>query len=85
LTRHFRADTASWLPLRADYDLTTLATRRGLTDQAFALLERAIDERAPSALEILLDLSFDVLHGDPRWPVLLARKPFAGMPAAAKL
>lgn len=66
------------------YVLAIFATRRGRPDQAFALLERARDERDPSALQIPHDPSFDGLHGDPRWAALLARKPFGPAPAAAR-
>jgi len=55
------------------YVLAIVATRAKRRDAAFALLERAIDERDPSALEISYDISFADLHADPQWPRLLAR------------
>ena len=53
------------------------ATRRGHTDLAFELLERAYEERDPYVPQIPQEPSFDALHADPRWRILLARKPFA--------
>ena len=58
------------------YVLAIFATRCGRAAEAFALLERALVERDPSALQIPLDPSFDALHRDARWAALLARAPF---------
>lgn len=58
------------------YLLAIFATRRGRADEAFALLERAVRERDPSALQIPLDPSFADLHRDVRWSTLLACAPF---------
>lgn len=55
------------------YVLAIVATQCGRHADAFALLERADAERDPSALEMVADLSFRALHGDPRWPPLAAR------------
>ena len=55
------------------YALALAATHAGRRDEAFALLERADDERDPSALQIPFDLSFRALHEDARWPTLVAR------------
>ena len=55
------------------YALALAATHSGRPDDAFALLERANDERDPSALQIPFDVSFHALHEDPRWPALVAR------------
>jgi Tfp pilus assembly protein PilF len=59
------------------YLLAIYATRRGRTDEAFALLARACAERDPLALQIPLDPSFEALQRDARWSALLARRPFA--------
>ena len=53
--------------------LAIFETRRGRPNTAFALLERAQDERDPSAMQIGRDLSFEDLRSDPRWPALLRR------------
>ena len=55
------------------YALALAATHAGRRDEAFALLERADDERDPSALQIPFDVSFRALHEDARWPALVAR------------
>ncbi|MCE9657978.1 MAG: tetratricopeptide repeat protein [Burkholderiales bacterium] len=55
------------------YVLAVVEARAGRADAAFALLERADDERDPSALLIPHDVSFDNLHADPRWPALAAK------------
>lgn len=66
------------------YLLAIFATRRGQADRAFALLQRALEERDPSAMQIPIDSSFADLHGDARWSEMLARKPFGpGRLAAA--
>ena len=54
------------------YVLAIVATHSGHRDDAFAMLERACSERDPSALEMAFDVSFRALHGDPRWPALIA-------------
>lgn len=53
--------------------LAIFETRRGRPDAAFALLERAQNERDPCAIQIGGDPSFADLHADPRWPALLSR------------
>lgn len=55
------------------YALAIFEGRRGRPDRAFALLERALDERDPCAMQIGIDPSFADLHADPRWPALLRR------------
>ena len=52
------------------------ATRRGQAGEAFALLERAVRERDPQAMQIPFDPSFEGLHADARWAALLAAPPF---------
>ena len=59
--------------LISPYVLAVVEARAGRIDTAFALLERANDERDPSALLIPLDVSFINLHADPRWPKLAAK------------
>ena len=58
------------------YVLAIYETRRGRRDAAFALLERALHERDPHAMQIPQDPSFTGLHGDARWAALVAGKPF---------
>ena len=56
--------------------LAMFETRRGRFDNAFALIERALRERDPHAMQTPIDPSFEDLHADPRWAALLAAKPF---------
>lgn len=49
-------------------------TRRGNPDRAFALLERAVRERDPSAVQIPLEPHFAALRGDARWAAYAARR-----------
>lgn len=58
--------------LLSPYVLAIYATRRGRPDEAFALLERALRERDPNAMQIGHDPSFQALSADPRWPALVA-------------
>jgi len=58
--------------LISPYVLAICATRSCRHDEAFALLERALSERDPNAVQIVFDTSFDDLHADPRWPALAA-------------
>ncbi len=58
--------------LVSPYVQAIFAGRRGRPDAAFALLERALRECDPNAMQIGHDPSFDSLHGDPRWPALVA-------------
>lgn len=85
--RHEEADAqlAQTLQRFADRPISPLllaifATRRGRVDEAFTLLDRALIEGDPSALQMPLDPSFDDLHGDPRWNALLARLAVARRP-----
>jgi len=58
--------------LVSPYVLAIAATHCRRHDDAFALLARADTERDPSALEMAHDVSFRALHGDRRWPALVA-------------
>jgi hypothetical protein len=42
-------------------------------DNAFAWLEKTIDEREPAALQLKIDPQSDSLRSDPRYPTLLKR------------
>lgn len=55
------------------YVLAIFSARRGHIDDAFARLDRALAEFDPNALQIEHDPSFEDLHGDARWPLLLQR------------
>ena len=57
----------------SSYVLAIFATRCGRTDQAFALLDRAVAGFDPNALQFELDPSFEDLRSDPRWGSLLQR------------
>ena len=57
--------------------LAMFETRRGRFDNAFALIERALRERDPHAMQTPYDPSFGNLHADPRWAALVAGKPFS--------
>ena len=63
--------------LLSPYVLAIFETRCGRFDAAFALIERALRERDPHAMQIPVDPSFDDLHADPRWAPLVAGKPFS--------
>ena len=54
------------------YVRAIFAARCQRFDEAFVQLERAMQERDPSAVQIPYDLSFEALHGDARWPALTA-------------
>ncbi len=58
--------------LISPYVLAIYATRRGRSDEAFRLLERALGERDPNAMQIAVDPCFHSLHADPRWHALKA-------------
>lgn len=45
----------------------------GNTDEAFALLNRGLDQREPSLIENWVDPSFEPLRSDPRWAQFLTR------------
>jgi Tfp pilus assembly protein PilF len=55
------------------YVCSLFAVWRGRPDDAFAVLERALDERDPQAVLLATDPSFRPLHRDRRWPALLER------------
>ena len=55
------------------YVLAIFETRQGRSGAAFALLERAQDECDPSAMQIVVDPSFEGLRSDPRWQAMIRR------------
>ncbi len=55
------------------YVMAIVATRSMRFDLAFDLLEQADATRDPNALYIPHDTSFTALHGDSRWPALVAK------------
>ncbi|MEO8805211.1 MAG: tetratricopeptide repeat protein [Burkholderiaceae bacterium] len=58
--------------LVSPYVQAIYAGRRGHPDAAFALLERGLHECDPNMMQLAHDPSFDGLHSDARWPVMLA-------------
>ena len=58
--------------LISPYVMAVCAVRSRRHDEAFALLERALREHDPNAVQILFDISFEAMHGDRRWPGLAA-------------
>lgn len=61
------------------YVLAIVALRCGRTDEAFALLELAIDTKDPNVMMLSSDPSFAPLRDDRRWgPLLALRVPGAG-------
>ena len=52
------------------YVLALFHARRGSRDAAFEQLERAVRERDPYAVQIVLEPGFEPLHDDPRWAAL---------------
>lgn len=58
--------------LISPYVLAIYATRRERADEAFLLLERALRERDPNAMQLGLDPCFQPLHANPRWAALKA-------------
>ncbi len=55
------------------YHLALAHVGLGLTDQAFALLEQACEERDPALVNVALDPRFDPLHDDARFGTLIDR------------
>jgi tetratricopeptide (TPR) repeat protein len=53
------------------YQLAMAEVRLGAPEVALTLLERAVHERDPNALCLLVDPAFDCLHGQPRFAALL--------------
>ncbi|MEO8526460.1 MAG: tetratricopeptide repeat protein [Caldimonas sp.] len=58
--------------LMSPYVMAIFATRCRRPDEAFALLERALRERDPNAVQIGFDSSFEDLRDDARWSALVA-------------
>lgn len=54
------------------YTLAILESRCGRPNEAFALLERGLLERDPNMMMLATDHSLELLHGDARWPELVA-------------
>lgn len=65
-----RAWVGRYLP---PYQLAMAELRLGQADATLAMLERAVQERDPNALCLLVDPAFDSLHGQPRFAALLRR------------
>lgn len=63
-----RAWVGRYLP---PYQLAMSELGLGDVEAALALLERAVHERDPNALCLLVDPAFDSLHGQPRFAALL--------------
>lgn len=68
------------LPEDEDLSRAAIWANLGAKDRAFALLERAVDEKAPGVAELGADWWFDPLRGDPRMDRLLER---LGVPEVA--
>lgn len=81
-----RAWLGRYLP---PYQLAMAELRLGDAEAALALLARAVHERDPNALCLLVDPAFDSLHGQPRFAALLGQvhggsvKAGLGRPGAA--
>lgn len=56
------------------FALAIFEARRGRPDAAFGLLDRALAERDPYAMQIPHDPSFQPLRTDPRWAALMAHR-----------
>lgn len=54
------------------YMEAVVETRCGRHDAALRLIGQATRERDPNLMFLLLEPSFEDLHGDPRWPAVLA-------------
>jgi tetratricopeptide (TPR) repeat protein len=54
------------------YVRAIVAVRCGREDEAFALLQQALDTADPNTVTLSSDPSFDALRTDPRWPRLVA-------------
>ena len=55
------------------YQIGGAHAMRGETDEAFAWLDRAFAQRDSGLPFVKYEFCFRSLHGDPRWPALLAR------------
>ena len=58
------------------YQIGEICSMRGETDEAFAWLERAVNERDPGLTHAKVNPRFRPLHDDPRWPDLLSKVGF---------
>jgi eukaryotic-like serine/threonine-protein kinase len=63
-------------------DLAAVYAAWGKRDDAFAQLQKALDERSPRLVELTVDPVFDPLRSDPRFDELIRR---VGLPPQAKL
>ncbi|MGE5177210.1 MAG: protein kinase domain-containing protein [Hyphomicrobiales bacterium] len=57
----------------APFQIAAIHAARGESDAAFAWLERALAERDAGVPQVKCEPTFRSLHGDPRWPALLAK------------
>lgn len=55
------------------YQIAEIFAFRGEADEAFAWLERAVEEHDPGVTHTKVDPTLRKLHADPRWPELLER------------
>jgi serine/threonine protein kinase/tetratricopeptide (TPR) repeat protein len=62
----------------APYQIAAVYTERGDVEGAFAWLERAIAEKDAGAAQIKAERVFRIMHGDPRWSVLMKKLGFEG-------
>jgi len=60
----------------AAYDIAAVYVAVGDKDEAFRILEKAVEERASLLVNLKEDPSYDGLHSDPRWQLLLHRMGF---------
>ncbi len=56
-----------------DYFMLQACARLGRIDEAFALIDRLLEARRPSALQVAFDPLLDPLRPDPRWVTVLER------------
>jgi TolB-like protein/Tfp pilus assembly protein PilF len=62
--------------IRSAFDLARLYTALGDTDKAFSVLNESINKRDHLLTNLKEDPSFETLHSDPRWKVILRRLNF---------
>ena len=58
------------------FQIAAVHTVRGEYDEAFRWLERAIADRDAGLTLLLMEPTFEPLHGDPRWPIILKQVGF---------